>query len=201
MIFPLLFTQLWGQVTWESDPQIVKECPRHVLLSSLPWALSHLLVWVILLCPSVFSILCSVGTHRCCLSCPTFPLSSLLVFCVLPLPPSLSCSLSRDYTSFFCPSVSYTLLCSASSCSLFSLWEGCREEIYVGSTSGLLMCSSDSGVYVWEDRCQCVFSHAYVRVSICVCVCGCFHVEQWYGVASAIWASHEPPPPRCLKAA
>lgn len=54
----------------------------------------------------------------------------------------------------------------------------------MGSTSGLLMCSSDSGVYVWVDRCQCVFSHTYVHVSVCVCAC------VWvFSCGAVIWGS------------
>lgn len=82
-----------------------------------------------------------LGTHDC-LTCPPFSLSSSLVFRVLLL--LLYLALSVNYTPFsFSPWVFFlqrVLLC-------FSVlfyshrWRGVKEEIHVGSTSGLHMCS------------------------------------------------------------
>lgn len=76
--------------------------------------------------------------------------------------------------------------------SLFSLREGCREEMYVGSTSGLLMCGSDRSVYVGGWVSVCVFTCR----SLCVCVWGCVYVEQRYGASEVIWVLVKAPPPQ-----
>lgn len=113
-------------------------------------------------------------------------LSPLLVICILPF--SRRLSVKHTPLIFLLSLLQRALFCFSSS--LFSLWEGCREQIYVGSTSGLLMCSSDRSVYVGGWVSVCVFT----CVSLCVCVWGCVYVEQRYGASGVIWVSVKAPP-------
>lgn len=64
--------------------------------------------------------------------------------------------------------------------------------MYVGSTSGLLMCGSDRSVYVGGWVSVCVFTCR----SLCVCVWGCVYVEQRYGASEVIWVLVKAPPPQ-----
>lgn len=173
----------------ELAQQSIKGIPKHILLNSSPCVLSHVLVWVIplFLCASLF-FFCPIGTHRYCLYCPPLTLSSLLVFWVLPLFRCLTVSGKLSSLIFFLSMQCALFFLS----SLFSLREGCREEMYVGSTSGLLMCGSDRSVYVGGWVSVCVFTCR----SLCVCVWGCIYVEQRYGASEVIRVLVKAPPPQ-----
>lgn len=98
--------------------------------------------------------------------------SSLLVFCVPPFPPYLPPSVKHTALPICSLSLLHGALCRASSSSLFPAMASLqRGDIYVGSTSGLLMCGSDSGVLCRQMGVSVCFLHACVCV-VYPCVCG-----------------------------
>lgn len=124
--------------------------------------------------PPLFYASFALLGHRSCLARPPFTLCSLLMFCVPPFPPYLSPSVK--HTALPICSLSLSLSCTACSAVLprplySQRWRVCSEEIYVGSTSGLLMCSSDSGVLCRQMGVSVCFLHACVYV-VYPCVWG-----------------------------
>lgn len=100
--------------------------------------------------------------------------SSLLVFCVPPFPPYLPPSVKHTALPICSLSLSPARRALPCFLVLFIPSDGefaARRYIYVGSTSGLLMCGSDSGVLCRQMGVSVCFLHACVCV-VYPCVCG-----------------------------